>query len=175
MVLGNGQGFSSEKPAFGLPAGGLGPDNRTQFYIGDQWKIRPNLTINYGVRYVHDTGRTDSDLGPIPCSQLDPTAAANLATAGTPCTGNILDLFGQGLGNRVRDPGHNFGPTFGFAWDPFSTGKMVIRGGVGLYYENSIFNNNLFDRAGRLSQGLFNGTGVVCAAGGPTGFTFPAE
>jgi hypothetical protein len=174
VILGNGQGFSSEKPAFGLPAGGLGPDNRTQFYIGDQWKMRPNLTINYGVRYVHDTGRTDSDLGPIPCSQLDPAAAASLATAGTPCTGNILDLFGQGLGNRVRDPGHNFGPTFGFAWDPFSTGKMVIRGGVGLYYENSIFNNNLFDRAGRLSQGLFNGTGVPCAGGAVNpGFSMP--
>ncbi|MGB8131256.1 MAG: carboxypeptidase regulatory-like domain-containing protein [Candidatus Angelobacter sp.] len=173
VILGNGQGFSSEKPAFGLPAGGLGPDNRIQLYLGDQWKIRPNLTVNYGVRYVHDTGRTDSDLAPAGCSQLDPTAAANLAAAGTPCTGNILDLFGQGLGNRVRDPGMNFGPTFGFAWDPTHSGKMVIRGGIGIYYENSIFNNNLFDRAGRLSQGLFNGTAVPCSNGAPTGFTLP--
>jgi len=174
VILGNGQGFSSEKPAFGLPAGGLGPDNRMQFYVGDQWKILPNLTLNYGIRYVHDTGRTDSDLGPISCSQLDPTAAANLAAAGTPCNGNILDLFGQGLGDRVRDPGHNFGPTVGFVWDPFKTGKMVIRGGVGLYYENSIFNNNLFDRAGRLPQGLFNGTGVPCAGGSVNpGFSLP--
>ena len=62
--MGNGQGFSSEKPAFGLPGGGLGPDNRIQFYGGDSWKIRTKpdrqLTV---VRYVRDTGRTDSDIG----------------------------------------------------------------------------------------------------------------
>src|SRR5579859_7385333 len=40
VIMGNGQGFSSEKPAFGLPGGGLGPDNRTQFYVGDSWKMR---------------------------------------------------------------------------------------------------------------------------------------
>jgi hypothetical protein len=172
VTLGNGQGFSSEKPAFGLPAGGLGPDNRIQFYIGDAWKIRPNLTINYGLRYVHDTGRTDSDLATPACSSLDPVTAANLAAAGTPCTTNILDLFGQGLGNPVRDPGHNFGPMFGFAWDPFSTGKMVIRGGIGLYYENSVFNNNLFNRPGRLATGLFNSTGSPCTSSGGVSNSF---
>src|SRR6185312_8168589 len=146
VFMGNGQGFSSEKPAFGLPGGGLGPDNRIQLYLGDTWKFRPNLTLTYGVRYVHDTGRTDSDIAPIPCSQLDPTIAANLATAGSPCTGNILDLFGAGLGDRVRTPGGNFGPTAGFVWDPTKHGTTVVRGGIGLYYENSIFNNNLFNR-----------------------------
>jgi carboxypeptidase family protein len=173
VVMGNGQGFSSEKPAFGLPGGGLGPDNRIQFYVGDAWKIRPNLTINFGTRYVRDTGRTDSDIAPIPCSQLDPALAAPLAAAGTPCNGNILDLWGAGLGNRVRVPGHNFGPSAGFAWDPTSSGKTVIRGGAGLYYENSIFNNNLFNRPGRLAQGLFLNEAVPCAGGSPTGFTLP--
>jgi len=173
VIMGNGQGFSSEKPAFGLPGGGLGPDNRIQFYVGDSWKMRPNLTVNYGIRYVHDTGRTDSDIAPIPCSQLDAGAAGFLAAAGTPCNGNILDLFGQGLGNRVRTPGHNFGPTAGLAWDPTSSGKTVIRAGVGLYYENSIFNNNLFNRPGRLAQGLFLNTAVPCLGGATNGFTLP--
>jgi hypothetical protein len=173
VFMGNGQGFSSEKPAFGLPGGGLGPDNRIQWYVGDSWKMRPNLTVTYGIRYVHDSGRTDSDIGPIPCSQLDPGAAAFLATAGTPCNGNILDLFGAGLGNRVRTPAQNFGPTAGIAWDPTSTGKTVIRAGAGLYYENSIFNNNLFNRPGRLAQGLFLNEAVPCQGGGTTGFTLP--
>ena len=174
VFMGNGQGFSSEKPAFGLPGGGLGPDNRIQWYVGDSWKFRPNLTLSYGLRYVHDTGRTDSDIAPIPCSQLDPTIAGNLANAGTPCTGNILDLWGAGLGDRVRDPGANFSPTAGIVWDPTGHGNMVIRAGAGLYYENSIFNNNLFNRPGRLAQGLFLSESAACSEGTPTGFTLPS-
>ncbi|MBZ5493677.1 MAG: TonB-dependent receptor [Acidobacteriia bacterium] len=173
VIMGNGLGFSSEKPAFGLPGGGLGPDNRIQLYGGDSWKIKPNLTVNFGLRYVHDTGRTDSDLAPIPCSQLDPALAAPLAAAGTPCNGNILDLYGPGLGNRIRTPGHNFSPTAGFVWDPTGSGKTVIRAGAGIYFENSIFNNNLFNRPPHLAQGLFFGTAVPCAGGAPTGFTLP--
>ncbi len=174
VFMGNGQGFSSEKPAFGLPGGGLGPDDRIQWYVGDSWKFRPNLTLSYGLRYVHDTGRTDSDIAPIPCSQLDPGLAAGLAAAGTPCTGNLLDLWGAGLGNRVRDPGANFSPTAGVVWDPTGHGNTVIRAGAGLYYENSIFNNNLFNRPGRLAQGLFLSEAVACAGGGPAGFTLPS-
>jgi Carboxypeptidase regulatory-like domain len=173
VFMGNGQGFSSEKPAFGLPGGGLGPDNRIQWYVGDSWKIRTNLTLNFGLRYVHDTGRTDSDIAPIPCSQLDPGLAASLVAGGTPCNGNILDLWGAGLGNRVRVPGHNFSPTAGFAWDPTGSGKTVIRAGAGVYYENAIFNNNLFNRPGRLAQGLFLSEAAPCAGGQPTGFTLP--
>src|SRR5262249_51942195 len=138
VIMGNGQGFSSEKPAFNLPGGGLGPDNRLSWYVGDSWKMRPNLTLTFGLRYVHDTGRTDSDLGPPPCSTLDPGLAATLVAAGTPCTTNILDLFGAGLGKRVRDPGMNFAPQFGFVWDPTKSSRTVIRGGIGLYYDNSI-------------------------------------
>jgi hypothetical protein len=177
VVMGNGQGFSSEKPAFGLPGGGLGPDNRFQAYVGDSWKILPNLTVNYGLRYVHDTGRVDSDLKGQPCNTIDQTGnfldPAIAAAALAQCSGNILDLWGSGLGNPVRTPGHNFGPTAGFAWDPTSSGKFVIRAGAGLYYENSIFNNNLFNRPGRLSQGLFLNEAVPCAGGSPTGFTLP--
>jgi hypothetical protein len=173
VILGNGQGFNTEKPGFGLPGGGLGPDNRISFYVGDSWKIRRNFTLTGGVRYVRDTGRTDSDLGPIPCSQLDPALAANLAAGGTPCTGNILDLFGPGLGNRVRQPNSNFAPQLGFAWDPSGHGKTVVRGGIGLYYENSIWNNNLFDRPGRLPQGLFFAQQSACSNGNPVPFTLP--
>ena len=68
---------------------------------------------------------------------------------------------GAGLGNRVKNPNNNYGPQFGFAWDPSKTGKTVIRGGAGLYYENYIFNNTLFDRPNKLSQGLFFGSGSI--------------
>lgn len=164
VIMGNGEGFSSEKPAFGLPGGGLGPDNRLQLYVGDSWRFRPNLTLTYGLRYVHDTGRTDSDLGSLACSTLGPNTPATLVTQCN-TAGNILNMFGAGLGNPVRDPALNFAPNFGFAWRPKNSTNMVVRGGIGLYYDNSIFNNNLFDRPGRLPQGLFLATTSPCSNG----------
>lgn len=145
--IGNEQGYSTNLPAFGYPAGGLF-DRRLEAYVGDSWKIRPNLTLNFGLRYIRDTGRTDSDLAPIPCS------ATTLIT----CTGNLLDQWGPGLGNRVRQPNLNFAPQVGFAWDPWHDGKTAIRGGGGLYYENNIFNNVSYDRSNKLATGLFNQT-----------------
>jgi hypothetical protein len=173
-ILSNGQGFFTETPQFGAPAGGQA-DTRFEAYVGDSWKIKPNLTLTYGLRYLRDTGRTDSDLAPIPCS----------ATSLIPCQGNLLDQFGNtpGLGNRVRNPNDDFGPQVGFAWDPTHNGKTVIRGGAGLYYENSIFNNVLFDRPGKLASGLFFATAnLSCNAGafqsgttGQVGVLFPGQ
>jgi hypothetical protein len=144
-LVGNGQGYFTNLPSFGSPAGGLF-DTRFEAYVGDSWKLKPNLTLNYGLRYVRDTGRTDSDLAPIPCS----------ATTLLSCTGNLLDQWGPGLGNRVRQPNANFAPQIGFTWDPWRNGKTAIRGGGGLYYENNIFNNVQFDRNNKLATGLFN-------------------
>jgi hypothetical protein len=162
ILLGNGQGFATETPAFGYPAGGQF-DNRLGFYVGDSWKIKPNLTVTYGVRWSRDTGRQDSDLAPLTCDQID-TAVFDPFV---PCTGSarILDQFGAGLGARVNQPNKNFGPQVGFAWDPARNGKTVIRGGTGIYYENAVFNNVLFDRPGRLPQGLFLGNANPCPGG----------
>jgi hypothetical protein len=156
VALGNGQGYDSEIPAFGFPAGGSGPDNRISLYIGDAWKFRPNFTITYGLRYVRDSGRTDSDLGSIPAlAQFD-------------------NQFYSGLENRVHQPDLNFAPQLGIAWDPGKKGKTVFRGGIGLFYENSIWNNIEFDRPARLQTGLFLANPTVCTNGQPaTGFTLP--
>ena len=137
VILGNGQGFETEKSSFGFPGGGLGPDNRFSWYVGDSWKILPNLTLTYGLRYVRDTGRTDADLAPIPALSQD-----------------FDNQFYSGLGNRVNNPNKNFAPQFGFAWDPLKNGKTVFRGGAGLFYENSIWNNVLFDRPARLTRAV---------------------
>src|SRR5712692_9445932 len=129
ILIGNGQGFFTEKPGFGFPAGGSS-DTRFTAYFGDQWKLRSNLTGTIGLRYVRDTGRTDSDIDPIPCS-------ASIIS----CTGNLLDQFGPGLGGRIRQPNKNFGPQIGLAWDPWKNSKTAIRAGFGIYYENAIWNN----------------------------------
>jgi hypothetical protein len=163
-ILGNGQGFDTEKPNFGFPGGGQ-RDHRFQIYGGDSWKVKPNLTLTYGLRYNRDTGRSDSDLAPIPCSA---------ASAVINCSGNLLDQFGPGLGDQVRQPNTQFGPQVGFVWDPSKNGKMAIRGGVGLYYENSIFNNTLFDRPAKLAKGLFfQDQGLGCNGPGTTTFNIP--
>jgi hypothetical protein len=151
--LGNGVGFSTPNPAFGLPAGGLGPDNRVELYVGDGWKVRRNFTVTYGLHYVRDTGRVDSGLGPLPA----------------------LNDWAPGLGNRVRTPGANFAPQIGFAWDVAGNGKTVIRGGGGLFFENSIWNNVLFDSPGRIQKGIFSATPLVCAGGGPNPFPWPTN
>lgn len=154
VLLGNGQGFETEHPSFGFPFGGLGPDNRISFYVGDSWKALPNLTVSYGLRYVRDTGRTNSDLAPIP--------ALN----------QFNNQFYSGLGDRVNNPNKNFAPQLGLTWDPANNGKTVLRGGIGLFYENSIWNNSLFDRPGRLQQGSFLELLPACAGGAPQSLPF---
>jgi hypothetical protein len=154
VILGNGQGFSTENPAFGFSGGGLGPDNRLSWYIGDSWRLKPNFTLNYGLRYVRDTGRSDSDLAPIP--------ALN----------QFNNQFYTGLGNRVNNPNLNFAPQLGFAWDPTKKGKTVIRSGIGIFYENAIWNNVLFDRPARLTQGTFLAFTPACSGGVPQSLPF---
>jgi hypothetical protein len=151
LFMGNGEGYGTELPEFDRPAGGQ-RDWRLGLYAGDTWKVRPRLTVNYGVRYSRDTGRSNSDLAPIPCSDVP------VATYGAflPCTsGNLLDALAPGLGARVRQPNSNFGPKAGFAYDLKGNGKTVIRGGAGIYFENNLFNNVQFDRTARLKKGLF--------------------
>jgi Carboxypeptidase regulatory-like domain len=154
VIIGNGQGFSTEQKAFGLPAGGLGPDNRFGVYLGDTWKALRRLTVTAGLRYSFDTGRTDSDLPAIQAiNQLQP--------------GNLT-----GIGNPVRNPYTNLGPLVGFAWDVTGNSTTVVRGGAGIYYENVIFNNVLFDRPLRLASGEFLQFPVACFAGSATPVSF---
>lgn len=147
VTLGNGIGYSTAIPQFGFPGGGQF-DNRMQAYIGDTWKIKPNLVMDWGLRYVRDTGRDDNQLAPVPA----------------------LNQFGPGLGNRPHQPNLNFAPQLGIAWDPWNNGKTAIRAGAGLYYENDVFNNILFDAPARLQKGLFLGFAPLACPGGTVGF-----
>jgi hypothetical protein len=112
-------------------------------YLGDNWKILPNLNLSPGLRWVRDTGRTDSDL---------PADAA-------------LNSAFPGYGNAINQPNKNFAPQLGVAWDPRNNGKTVIRAGAGLFWENVIFNNVLFDRPLRLASGAFLATPSACYLG----------
>jgi hypothetical protein len=152
IIFGNGQGYFSEKPQFNLPGGGQ-EDWRYNAYIADAWKLRPNFTITAGIRYNRDTQRANQDLGVIPCSDVDTATFPN-----PPCSGSapLLDQFSPGLGKKVNQPNMNWGPQLGFVWGVDNSGKTVVRGGFGVYYDSNVWNNILFDRENRLKSGLFN-------------------
>jgi len=169
-TLSNGQQFATEKSGFGLSHGGQ-IDNRLQGYIGDTWKFYPSLTITYGVHYVRDTGRINSDLARIPCGAANPGIPTNVL----PCSGdNLLNQFstlaGVHLGDPIRQPNYNFGPQLGIAWDPLKNGRTVFRFGAGVFYDTSLFSNMRLDRPLRLSQGLYGATTVLtCSPGAAPG------
>jgi hypothetical protein len=153
VSLGNGIGFSTPNGSFGLPAGGLNPDNRIEMYVGDSWKYRPRWTVTYGAHYVRDTGRTDKGLGPLP----------------------DLNQWAPGLGNQIRNPNLDFAPQLGFAWDTGGNGKTILRGGAGLFYENTLWNNVLADNPARESKGIFADAPEVCSGGIPGSFVWPTS
>jgi outer membrane receptor protein involved in Fe transport len=149
----------------GLPGSyGQGAANRedvrsTGFYLfaQDSWKIKPNLTLNYGLRWelntpIADIGHHVQTFRPgqqtkiYPC-QLDPTVDADLVAAygSTDCspTGPAAAVFPTGLvlpGDAGVPTGltqtyyNAFAPRIGIAWSPGSSGKTSIRAGWGLFY-----------------------------------------
>jgi len=99
-------------------------------YAQDNWKLRPNLTVNLGVRYEYWTPVDEANglfIAPRlenndpKLTLLDPNA--------------VLDFTGGSSGRKFyKSDKNNFAPNVGFAWDPFKTGKTSIRGGYMMAY-----------------------------------------
>jgi len=120
----------------GLP-GGFRNDNRETLYgifFQDEWKVRPNLTINAGLRYNYFGPMTDKDNN---MGVLSFGTGTNLLNGITIRTG-IPAWNAQKL---------NFGPQVGFNWSPLSSnGRIVFRGGYGLNYnQQQIATANNYD------------------------------
>lgn len=140
IQVGNGLGFATEKPAHGLPFGGAF-NHRLAGYFQDSWRTTARLTINFGLRYNFDSIVADNDI-----RRADKLAEFN------PVLGGFIDR-----------PSKNFAPQVGFAWDPWGTGKTVIRGGAGIFYDTNLVGNQLGDRILNLPPGVLNQVGTMTA------------
>jgi outer membrane receptor protein involved in Fe transport len=91
------------------------------FYFQDDWKVKPNLTLNLGLRYEYYSPLNDKT-GQL--TNLVPGTDGSLAGA------SVVPV--KRLFNSDRN---NFGPRFGFAWSPLRhNGNTVVRGGFGVAY-----------------------------------------
>lgn len=114
--------LSGGDPSFNLRGGA----KQFAWYVQDDWKITPNFTLNLGLRYDVDLGFVDSD-----------NQAANRAV-------RALQIIGNPYGGVAQDDKNNFAPRIGFAWDLRGNARSVVRGGYGIYYDQSFLNVPLF-------------------------------
>jgi len=100
------------------------------WFVQDDWKVTPSLTLNLGLRWETDTPITDADNR---MNGFDP--AATNPVSGTPGAVRFAGL--NGWRSQPYDTDwNNLGPRFGFAWRPANRDTWVIRGGYGIFYEH---------------------------------------
>ena len=141
-----GTGFPGVDP----PGKSLLVNEDLSLFAQDQWRIRPNITLNYGLRW-------DAQ---IMADTVDPASTVYAQFLSNP------DFLSDGtIPNQMAQ----FQPRFGMAWDVKSNAQTVVRANAGLYYAR----NNMLSQAGSVTanglqnqgaaRGLFTGLvpGVV--------------
>jgi len=132
-------------------------DNRN-LYVLDDWKVSSRLTLNMGLRWEYFGLMSDKygRLSQVWLDRMAPNSVVPLDQASALASPLSIQHFvvpsnfvadsgfgppptGVGIApNRHSITGHapysNFAPRFGFAWQPLSGGKLVVRGGAGLFY-----------------------------------------
>lgn len=150
------------------------PVNKTSqndyfFFVQDDWKVRPNLTLNLGLRYEVSTTPFNPIIDKLNAREADPSTA-------------IFDpTFPLEFRTATKLPldKNNFAPRVGFAYSPkapflgnfFDNHQTVIRGGFGISYDPSYFNIVL----NTVTAAPFAAAGTVFQTPGATGsLAFPS-
>lgn len=135
-------------------------------FFQDTWKVRPNFTLNYGLRY---------EIKGVPFEvngQLS-TLVNQDPSGPRPAGGFTFQLVGKnsGTSNKLYNNDYNnFAPRFGFAWSPGwsegflskvfgGPGRTSVRGGYGIFYDR-VFGNLFSNASGNppFQQDVFNFT-----------------
>jgi hypothetical protein len=116
--------------------------NEYHGFINDNWRIRPNLTIDVGLRYEYNTVPREANKrieDALQLMNLPTPGGSRLDTpARTAKLQNAVTAYKEILAGRRRiydGDANNFGPHVGFAWSPFADGKTTLRAGYGIYFD----------------------------------------
>jgi hypothetical protein len=115
------------------------------YYIQDTWKIARNLTIDLGLRL---------EMKMTPSNPDDRIRRPDQAAVYGAAPSNTLRWVTGSLYNSDKN---NFGPSLGFAWDPFSTGKTSVRGNYRIAYDRIntfLFSSAVFQNLPGIVSGL---------------------
>jgi len=150
----------------GLTIMGSGVNNRdvrAQDWNGfatDDWRVTNRLTLTLGIRYDFFGPFTEAKgrfVG------FDPTRLATATIPGFPVGDNVAITGGFVQSSNAQNPipgiplvqpslvpsdKNNFAPRIGFAWQPLSDNRFVVRGGYGVFYDRAnsrLLNNQLLD------------------------------
>jgi hypothetical protein len=160
------------------------PDIRAQqweMFFQDDFKVRPNLTFNYGVRYslfrqpIDNNGLLDNfdpatySAGAAP--KIDPVTGLIIAGSYNPLNGIITAANGGSpYGSKVSNENNkNIAPRIGIAWDPFGNGKTSIRSGYGIFYDSGLvgtYEQNIFANPPFVNTATISNTRLENPAGG---------
>jgi outer membrane receptor protein involved in Fe transport len=110
---------------FGGFSGDKTPSKQYSAYVQDDWKVSNQLTVAVGLRYdYYDALRLDQSSNPI------------LQTLSTQTTYNesYLKDF-QGWDGKTHNSKNGWAPRLGFTWDVTASGRQLLRGSVGRFYD----------------------------------------